>query len=67
MMPGDPIWYRQTQRGGYGFTFDVPGTYVRHTDRRTIVRLHRKDGTLTTVAVLPKNVRLRDPDAVWRT
>lgn len=66
MNPGDPVWYRQFIRGGYGFGQDVPGEFVRATKRRISVRLWRKDGTRVTVHLAPQNVRPRDPDAVWR-
>ena len=66
MNEGDPIWYRQTQRGGYGFQRDVPGEFVRESGRRVTVLLHRKSGEPVQVVVHPKNVRPRDPEAVWR-
>lgn len=66
MNDGDAVWYRQTCRGGYGFQRDVPGVFVKRTDRRVIVRLLLKSGESTDVTVHPKNVRPRDPEAVRR-
>lgn len=62
---GDPIWYRHRQHGGYGFETEVPGTFVRATARRFVVRLLLKSGEPKDVAVLPTRVRPRDPAAVW--
>lgn len=67
MTAGDPIWYRQTCRGGYGCQRDVPGEFVKATDRRVVVKLWLKDGTRVDVAVTATNVRPRDPAAVWRS
>ena len=58
---GDPIWYRQICRGGYGFDRDVPGEFMHTTPRRVTVRLWMKDGTRVEVVVHPNNVRPRDP------
>lgn len=66
MNPGDPIWYRHAQRGGYAFAVDVPGEFVRVTARRVAVRLLKKDGTSVVVRVSADNVRPRDPETVWR-
>jgi hypothetical protein len=66
MTEGDPVWYRQAQRGGYDCTWDVPGFFVRATDRRIVVRLLLKSGRSVNVAVHPKNVSPRDPHAVWK-
>jgi hypothetical protein len=63
---GDPIWYRRVQRGGYAFSTDVPGTFVKLTPRRAVVRLTKKDGTQVDVAVSRHNVRPRDPERVFR-
>lgn len=56
---GDPIWYAQTCRGGYGFMRDVPGEYVRSTAKRVTVLLHRRSGDPVQVAVHPRHVRRR--------
>lgn len=66
MRAGDPIWYRQVARGGYGFAQDVPGEFVKRTARRVVAKLWLKDGSRRDVAVAPQNVRPRDPQAVWR-
>lgn len=66
MTPGDPIWYRQTIRGGYGFVNDVPGEFVCATPRRVTILVYLKDGTTTRIHVSPENVRPRDPSAVFR-
>lgn len=62
MKEGDPIWFRQTQRGGYGFQSDVPGRFVRMAGTRAIVLLKKRDGSEKQVAVHPKNVRERVDD-----
>ena len=60
---GDPIWFAQTCRGGYGFERDVPGEFVRaHVSRVTVV-LYRKLGDPVEVVVHPKNVRRRCVEA----
>jgi hypothetical protein len=64
MTYGEPIWFRQAQRGGYGFEQDVPGTFVRETAHRIVVRLLLKSGGSTEVAVKPANVRRRFPEQV---
>lgn len=57
---GDPIWFRQTCLGGYGFQRDVPGEFVRYTPRgRTTVSLRLKDGSRRQISVLARNVRRR--------
>lgn len=66
MNAGDPIWYRQEIRGGYGFDYDVPGYFVRRTKKRVVVRLTLKRGGEKDVAVSPMRVRPRDPLAVWK-
>ena len=59
MKAGDMIWYIQTTKGGYGFDGDVPGEYVRATQRRVFVRLMLLDGSTRTVAVSPTRVQRR--------
>lgn len=66
MNPGDPIWYRQVTRGGYGFVNDVPGEFVKATPRRVTIQVFLKDGSKTQISVHPNNVRPRDPQAVWK-
>jgi hypothetical protein len=66
MKAGDPIWYRHVPRGGYGFGFDVPGEFVRATERRVTVRVFKKDGARVDRVVMAHNVRPRDPEAVFR-
>lgn len=66
MREGDPIWYRQVSRGGYGYVSDVPGEFVKATSRRVKVRVFTKAGTKVEIAVAPYNVRPRDPSAVWK-
>lgn len=56
---GDPIWFRQTCRGGYGWERDVPGLFWERTAKRITVCLTKKDGTHAYVSVHPKNVRPR--------
>lgn len=56
---GDPIWFAQTCRGGYGFSRDVPGEFVRRTTKRVTIRLFRKSGAPVKVAVSDKNIRRR--------
>jgi hypothetical protein len=63
---GDPIWYRHVPRGGYGFGSDVPGTFVKRTARRVVVRCFLKSGKTKDVSVFQRNVRPRDPEAIWR-
>lgn len=63
MKPGDPIWYRQTVRGGHGFDRDIPGEFVRATARRFVIKLWLKDGTRVDVAVTNEKVRPRDLEA----
>lgn len=59
LRPGDPVWYRQTCRGGYGQQRDVPCTFVRATERRVVVRVELRTGGAADVAVAHKNVRVR--------
>ena len=65
MNAGDPIWYRQTSRGGYGFQRDVPGIFIRPASigPRVIVQLERADGIRKDVVVAASNVRPRVIDA----
>lgn len=59
MTAGDPIWYRL-----YGF--EVPGVFVKRTERRVVVRLVLKSGEEKNVTVHPQYVRPRDPSAaLW--
>lgn len=66
MTAGDPVWYRQVLRGGYGFGSDVPGVFKRASPRRVVIKVFLKSGATTQIAVHPKNVRPRDPEAVWK-
>jgi hypothetical protein len=66
VITGDPVWYRQAVRGGYDCALDVPATFVRATPRRVTVQVVLKDATTIRIHVSPKNVRPRDPAAVWR-
>lgn len=58
--PGDPVWYRQEMRGGYGFIDDVPAEYVRETAHRITVRVRLVEGGTREIHVKRDNVRARD-------
>ena len=60
MNAGDPVWYRQVSRGGYGYESNVPGEFVRATEKRVIVKVWLRSGGTTEIAVNPANVRPRD-------
>lgn len=57
---GDPVWYRQTCRGGYGFQRDVPAVFVCQHAKRASIRVHALDGSKKQIAVDSKNLRLRE-------
>jgi len=61
MKPGDPIWYRRTQRGGYAFQWDVPGYFVKRTATRVVIELVPTGGKRRQITVHPHSVRPRDP------
>jgi hypothetical protein len=60
LKPGDPIWFCQYYRGGYGWEDQVPGEFVRATPRRVTVRLFTRTGQTVVVHVAPQNVTRRD-------
>jgi hypothetical protein len=67
LKPGDLIWWRQTQHGGYGFTQRVPGVFLRLMPRRVEVELLKRDGTRVRRHVQFKNIEPRSADEsiVW--
>ena len=60
---GDPIWFAQACRGGYGFQRDVPGEFVKVSRTRVTVLVYRKPGDPVQVVVHPRNVRRRHVEA----
>jgi len=57
---GDPIWYLQSVRGGYGWDDQVPGEYLRATPRRVLVQLFTRAGEVVRVFVAAENLTPRE-------
>lgn len=66
MKAGEPIWYLQHIRGGYGYDERVPGHFVRATRARYVVRILLKSGAGKNIAVHPLNVCAREKTEAWR-
>jgi hypothetical protein len=63
-MHNDPVWFRQAQRGGYGFTRLVPGFFDGYGNVRVGIVLRDVLGHDHRVFVDPRNVFPRLVDDV---
>lgn len=57
MKPGDAVIWRQTPRGGYGYTIPVCAVIVSVTRSRVRIEVTRsRDGSKKIVSVKPENI-----------
>jgi hypothetical protein len=61
MKAGDPVWYTQIHRGGYGFANKVPALFVRTGKKRVTITVLLRTGGTKQIVVHPNNVSERDP------
>lgn len=63
--PGEPVYWRQVPRGGYGFTQAVPSKVVRVTPKRVVIAALLTTGKTREITVLPTSLYRPSSNEAW--